>query len=494
MVKFENVTFRYTDDGPDVLHNVTVEVRPGEAVAVMGANGSGKTTFVRLIAGLLESSRGRVVLGEGAGEAPGVGILFQNPDNQLVAVTVEKEVAFALENMAVPLEEMEKQITATLRQFDIEHLRRRLTAELSGGEKQRVALASVMVARPKILLLDEPDSFLDQAGKAALTAVLAELRERMPDMVQIHITQYPQTARGYDRMIVFERGEIAADAPPESVFADREFCMRTALAFEPPVTSGVVRYEDQTGGSQVAMVQASEVTFGYREQAKVLQALSIRVKAGEIVAVVGPSGAGKSTLGLLLTGLLEPTGGEIAVLREDGRVISREATAGKISAILQQPERQFFLPTCAEEIAFGPENLGRPVTPEQVSEMFEQVGLDSVRFAERDPFRLSGGEKRRLAFAAVLSMQPDIVIFDEPTCALDQEGVGRFIQLASELRSRGAGLVVISHDGDIVRALADRVLLLLPDRRCLIRTADEFFDDPELSRFVSAPGWSVKNS
>ena len=168
MLRFEDVSYRYAEDAPEALREVSVTVNPGEAVAVMGANGSGKSTFVRLAARLHEPSKGWVKVTDRAGRETPVGILFQNPDNQMVAVTVEKEIAFALENLATPLDEMEERITDTLARFGISHLRRRLTAELSGGEKQRVALASVMISEPEVLVLDEPDSYLDQAGKIAL--------------------------------------------------------------------------------------------------------------------------------------------------------------------------------------------------------------------------------------------------------------------------------------------------------------------------------------
>ncbi len=488
MIKIENLTYRY-DNGPTALSNVSLTINDGEAIAIMGANGSGKTTIARLIAGLYEPSRGRVTVDGGNGSGGSVGILFQNPDNQMVAVTVEKEIAFALENRAVPADEMDRRITATLERFGIAHLRRRLTAELSGGEKQRVALASVMVSEPTVLILDEPDSFLDEAGKKALAAELEKLRRDNPSMIQIHITQYPQAAALYSRLIVFDTGEVVADRPPPEILGNREFCLSAALAFDPQSPSEAPWDSRTESTPSISSIDLRRVTFGYRGGADVLGPLDVTVTAGEILAVVGPSGAGKSTLGLLLCGLLQPTGGEVRYRDSARDEIGADGIPGQVAAILQQPERQFFLPSCGEEVAFGPDNLGRPLGLDDIAAMLDAVGLPSAEFEQRDPFRLSGGEKRRLAFAAVLSMKPDIVVFDEPTCALDQEGVGRFVALARSLRQRGQGVVIITHDGDVVKALADRILLMGADRQCRVYPASEFFVDPARAA-VSKPTWA----
>jgi energy-coupling factor transporter ATP-binding protein EcfA2 len=186
-----------------------------------------------------------------------------------------------------------------------------------------------------------------------------------------------------------------------------------------------------------------------------------------------------------LCGLLNPTAGEIVLTDATGAALPGDRTRGSVTALFQQPERQFFLSTCAEEIAFGPTNLGRDLTRAEVDAMFNLVGLDVESFRGRDPITLSGGEKRRLASAAVLSMRPRFVLFDEPTCGLDQEGVGRFEQLCMHLKRQGVGLVIITHDGDIIYDLADRVLALSGDGSSRLRTKRQFFDNPQLAEVVS---------
>lgn len=496
MINLDNVTYRYRPEGAPALQSVSLKIRPGERVGVMGANGSGKSTFAKLLAGLLKAQQGQLKILPPNPKPIPVGMIFQNPDNQMVAVTVEKELAFALENLGYPQDEMERLITDNLRKFNISHLRQRLTMELSGGEKQRVALASVMIFQPDILVLDEPDSFLDEQGKAALSEELANIKRLRPAMVQIHITQYPNVARRYDRLIVFDRGEIAADGPPQEIFADQALCERVGLCFVGADSKRVVvpdclLTDGQMNGQKIGSIEVKGVRFAYTGDDYVLRNLSFSVGAGEALGVVGVSGCGKSTLGSLLCGLLTPREGAVEYKDREGHGIDPKAVSGRVSGVFQQPERQFFLPTCREEIAFGPKNRGRQLDRKMMEALFAMVGLQADVFAERDPFTLSGGEKRRLAFAAVLSMSPDFVVFDEPTCGLDPEGVGRFILLARALKEIGTGLVVISHDGQVIKALADKIVYLREDASNLILSHREFFDNPEYRKVISpVAGWS----
>ena len=230
---------------------------------------------------------------------------------------------------------------------------------------------------------------------------------------------------------------------------------------------------------------ADSVRFAYADGRKVLDNLTVALNGGETVGLVGATGSGKSTFGHLLCGLLRPSGGSLRYFNSDGKEVDFARIRGQISGVFQQPERQFFLPTCAEEIAFGPENLGLNITVEEVASLFNLVGLDAGVFAGRDPFTLSMGEKRRLAFAAVLSMAPQFIVFDEPTCGLDPAGVGRFIKMARTLKELGVGLVVISHDGTLIKAVADRVLHFKGVGEYHHCSCREFFESGENARTLT---------
>ncbi len=491
MIELENITFRYSDDAEPALRNVGLRVLPGESLCVMGANGSGKSTFAKLVAGLLKASRGRLRVETNGAEHMPVGIIFQNPDNQMVAATVEKEIAFALENLGTLQRDMERRVEETLEHFSIAHLKNRLTSELSGGEKQRVALASVMIFKPNILILDEPDSFLDQQGKSALKRELQRIRQHNPSMVQIHITQYPQTASEYQRLVVFHRGEVAADDRPDRIFRDRAFCLRTGLAYSAEGGDEIViptyrKARETTDVQPVQRIEFKHVSFGYPGSENVIEGLSASLEAGEIVGVVGFSGAGKSTLGGLICSLLQPSSGEITYTDKNDNSIPAEKIVGRVSGLFQQPDRQFFLPTCSAEIEFGPRNFGRNLQQDELVSLFEMAGLDADHFVDRDPFTLSGGEKRRMAFAAVLAISPDFVVFDEPTCGLDPEGVGRFLQMTRALQISGVGALIISHDGNVIRELTIRVIYLRRGQRPLVVPTAEFFAKPSLRSILAS--------
>ena len=487
MIKLTNVTYSYPQQQRPALNHLSLSINEGESVCIMGANGCGKSTLALMLAGLFQPQGGQLEITDPSHAVLPVGLLFQNPDNQMVAVTVEKEVAFALENLGTEPDEMERRITETLERFRITHLRKRLTSELSGGEKQRVALASVMVLKPPILVLDEPDSFLDQAGKTFLTEELSLLKRDMLSFTEIRITQYSQVAEQYDRLIVMRDGSVVTEGHPSEILTNDEFCISASLRYSklsdpaPSDTTPDLAPADE----KLRHLSTDKLCFGYSGEPPIIHDLSLTIVAGEILALAGPSGSGKSSLALLLCGLLKPTAGKIVLADADGVALPSEHRRGSVTALFQQPERQFFLSTCAEEIAFGPTNLGHDLTKAEIDAMFTLVGLDVETFRGRDPITLSGGEKRRLAFASVLSMRPRFVLFDEPTCGLDQEGVGRFEQLCRHLRQQGVGIVIITHDGDIIHHLADRVLTLSGDCTARLRTRTQFFENPVLADVVS---------
>ncbi|MBD3258484.1 ATP-binding cassette domain-containing protein [candidate division GN15 bacterium] len=466
MIRLEHVTHLYADSDQPALHDVSLTVRPGEAVCVMGRNGSGKSTLIKIIAGLLRPTRGQVHV-NGATPADdtsrAVGILFQNADNQMVATVVEKELAFSLENQAASQAAMETAISETCERFRLTSLRTRLTSELSGGEKQRVALGSIMIQNPPVLLLDEPDTFLDAAGQKIVREELRRLHAAIPNLTELRISHSPAIARDYQRLIVFDGGEITVDDEPEAVFQDQKRLVQAGLSVTGAEDSRQWVTE-RLGTRHVSEIAAKSISFGYDSSRPVIDNVNMSLTAGETVALVGATGVGKTSLGLLLCGVHMPSSGSLLFRDETGSELSRRDIRGQVVAVLQQAERQFFLDSCAREVAFGPSNLGHSLTPAEIDYFLDLVGLPAERFRKRDPFTLSEGEKRRLAFATALSMSPSFLIFDEPTAGLDPAGVGQFLGMSRLLRQHGLGQLVISHDRFVVEHVANRVLFLRSPR------------------------------
>ena len=484
MIQFENITFHYPNSRDAAIQSIRLSVQNGESLAVMGANGSGKSTFAKLLASLLKPERGSINISNSSSDIP-VGIIFQNPDNQMIAMTVEKELAFALENLGLDNDIMERKISEMFVQFNIEHLRNRITSELSGGEKQRVAIASVMIAKPDILILDEPDSFLDRQGQKVLLEQLDKIHSENPDIIIIHITQYPEIAKKYKRLLVFYKGEIAADAPPEEIFSNHSFALQTCLRYQNSINENsmseklLIKPNNETPDT----IEVKDLTFGYTPEKLLFNNLSFSLRAGEVLALVGASGSGKSTLASILCNLIPTEENSISFHLNNNKKL--QFSSRYISAVLQQPERQFFLTSADKEVKFGPNNFGVELSPSEIADYFSLVGLEYKLFRDRDPFSLSGGEKRRLAFAAVLAISTNFIIFDEPTCGLDPIGVGHFMKLVENLRLLNIGIVIISHDGEIISQLADSVLFLKSNAKSVKMTKRQFFDNPNHAQIVS---------
>jgi energy-coupling factor transporter ATP-binding protein EcfA2 len=432
----------------------------------MGANGSGKSTLALVLAGVLKPSSGHMRLSdsdEPMTTAPG--IVFQNPENQMVASLVEKELAFGLENQAVSQTEMQAEIEKSAALFALQSLLRSTTNRLSGGEQQRVALASVMITLPNLLILDEPDAFLDAESRAMLSEALKGIRSRHPELIEVRVTQDLDVARSFSRLIMLENGEIVADKPPEKILGDTVLLRRCRVVVDEASVAPVGQIAPDIARTEPGKIQPDKIVvrgleFGYALNRLVLHDLSFSLSRGEVLGVTGPTGSGKTSLGLLLTGILEPQSGAITWLREE-----KSLSGGPYATMaLQQPERQFFLPTCVQEIAFGPENNGTALHESQIDSLLELVGLPPVDFRDRDPFTLSVGEQRRLACAVVLGLHKPFIVFDEPTAGLDADGVARFVTLVRQIRA-SCGLVVISHDHELLAAISDRILTLGRDGR-----------------------------
>jgi len=495
MIEFRNVTFKYPD-GTLALDDISLDIANGEKVAILGNNGSGKTTLALLIDGILRPSSGAIringcnpnIEAENKVLRRAVGMVFQNPDNQLVATTVEMEIAFSLENQMVPHPEIDDRVNETLNYFGLLAQRHRLTSELSGGEKQRLSVAAVMASRPKILILDEPGSYLDELGKKILNGAILKLKDFVHELTIIRITQYASMALDFDRVVLLKNGKIIFDGPPARLFAEADLCARTGIGV--PIKYRIEKKIEQSGDKIIARdcrmgrvksIVMDGLSFAYdKSESFALNIGHLNITDSKIYGMVGPSGSGKSTLIQIMAGLLKPVTGKVEYQ-------GFEPKSGALAVSFQHPEKQFFLDTVDREIRFGAENLKLSSIDEITENSYRLIGLPKERFSNRDPFTLSGGEKRRLAFGAILSLLPSFVLFDEPTSGLDFEGIQLFKKMVRDLSGRGVGIILISHYGDIVFDLAEEVITLKKGQIESIFSRKDFFVTADYSQFLSIP-------
>jgi len=500
MIKFSNVSYSYSD-GTTALKDINLHFARGERVSIVGSNGSGKTTLALLINGILRADSGTIEI-DGLNPSKEddnkllkrrVGLVFQNPDNQLVSTTVEREIAFSLENMNVPSAEMKKRVEQAMDLFGLSQFYNRLTSDMSGGEKQRLALAAVMVTGPEILILDEPGSYLDESGKQLLDDAITLLLNEKKDLTVLRITQYSNVAAGYDRMVVFDDGRIVGDDKPEAIFASVN--ADEILGIEIPLKYRIKKMSKRivdspqrvdkniTHKKNIKSISVESVSFDYetkRTGRLLFENIDLKFESDKVYGLVGPSGSGKTTLIQLMAGLLKPLGGKISYN-------GFQAQPGDIAIAFQQSERQFFLETVDHEIKFGAGNLARNDIEKIVDNCYHLIGLDREYYGRRNPFTLSGGEKRRVAFGAILSLEPTFIFFDEPTCALDYRGIELFEKLVTQLKNDGIGVVIISHHGNIVFKLADEVIVLNGGRVESVESKMDFFSGVDYGSYLSEP-------
>ena len=448
------------------------DLEPGRTLLIVGPSGSGKSTLALAIAGLIPREIPATVAGElaldghaladlgGPAVAARVGIVFQDPASQLVMDRVEDDVAFGLENRGWPSEAMHRRVPEALAIVGLDGLDCARSRTLSGGQQQRLALGGSLAARPGILVLDEPTANLDPAGTDSLMAWLAALRaDRSTTIVLIdHRVEaaWPLAdlvlALGLD-------GRPIDIGPPAEVLARSGGSMRDAGIWlpegaEPAANVMAPAFADTTTGAMV--VEASDLTYGYDRRIQVLREASIRGAAGERIALVGPNGSGKSTLAQLLVGLLRPDRGRVELLGDDPSRLAPSELARRAAYVFQEPERQFLAECVVDEVTLGlsVDERGR------VEALMGRLGLPLERFAERSPYRLSGGEQRRLSLACALVRDPRLLVLDEPTFGQDRHGYEGLLAILGERLATGTCLIAATHDERFVRDVAGRVVRL----------------------------------
>ena len=456
------------------LSGVDLDIAPGERVLVLGPSGSGKSTLMGGLAGLLggaeegEATGTLTVDGVAPAQARGrVGLLMQDPEAQVVLARVGDDVAFGMENLGVPREEIWPRVEESLSAVGLDAPLDHSTTELSGGQKQRLALASILAMGPGLLLLDEPTANLDPSGIAEVRAAVEAVVERTGATVVVVEHRVDVWAPLVDRVIVVADGRIAADGPLDEVLAQQGDALRERGIWLPgddvAAEVGPAPEVAPASSEDAPIARVTDLTIGYDKASPVRSGIDLTLERGVSTCIVGANGAGKSTFALTLAGLLPPLEGTVEVETSDGTAgdpheWSSKQLLGRMSMVFQEPEYQFLASTVAEELAIGPRAAG--MSEEEIAPLVEEhmEALGLTKLARANPMTLSGGEKRRLSVATALISAPELLILDEPTFGQDRGTWLGLVRLLRAALARGVTLVSITHDPAFVAAMGQRVV------------------------------------
>lgn len=515
MIRAEQVRFQYKKrdvDGnviatEEILKGIDLTIKKGEFIALLGRNGSGKTTFSKLLNAILRPSEGTVTVDEmGTKDADKlyeirqrVGMVFQNPDNQMVAASVEEEVAFGPENLGMESETIVSRVKQALEQVRMWKCRKTAPNHLSGGQKQRIAIAGILAMHPDYIVLDEPTAMLDPKGRKEVMESLQRLN-REQEMTVILITHDMEEAALASRVVLLADGQVRFDGTPEEFFG--RDALLVEMGMEAPLSYRVREIveckecentEKKTGHltdvpKDQALLSLQHVSYIYSPgtayEKVALDDVSLSLGKGEIVGLAGHTGSGKSTMIQLLNGLLKPTRGTVTF---EGKDIHAKGYSGsylrsRVGMVFQYPEYQMICDTVWEDVAFGPkrQGLSEAECQTRIQEALAFVGLPE-KYYEANPLQLSGGQKRRVAIAGVLAMQPEYIILDEPAAGLDAEGKREiFDRIRRMSREQGIGVLLISHSMEDLAEYADRMIVLDDGKKILDGSPVQVFAEREM--------------
>ena len=509
----------------NAVDSVSLDVEKGEFIAILGHNGSGKSTLAKHINAILMPTSGTLYV-NGKDTADGrniwdirqsAGMVFQNPDNQIIETVVEEDVGFGPENLGVETEEIWQRVESALGKVGMLEFRKHSPSRLSGGQKQRVAIAGVLAMHPDCIVLDEPTAMLDPHGRQEVIQTLKELNEKEKVTI-ILITHHMNEAALADKIFVMNEGKIALQGTPKEVFSHYDEMKKIGL--DVPVSTeiahGLKKYgwhmpddiiseeelldsikknlpekaekdtehrveqkneskAEQDNREAQQQKDSGEVILSLRDvnyiysadtvyRRHALKNVSLDIWKGEFIAVIGHTGSGKSTLIQHLNGLNKPSSGKILYKGQDisEKSFKLSDLRKKVGLVFQYPEYQLFETTVLLDVAFGPKNLGcdREQAEQQAREALALVGLPEECY-EMSPFELSGGQKRKAAIAGVLAMNPEVLILDEPTAALDPYGRDEILSILEDLhRKKNITILLVSHSMDEVARFAQRIIVM----------------------------------
>lgn len=523
-----DLRFTYQDAERPALRGITVELSPGELLVVMGASGAGKSTLCRCLNGIIPhfvkgDFQGEVhVLGRDTRDlrvadcARRVGLVFQDFESQLFATNVALEVAFGAESLGLPPADIHARVERLLSLVGLSALAHRRPASLSGGEKQRLAIAASLATDPAVVVLDEATSDLDPAGKSIVFDIARSLTAASAKRAVVFAHHDPEEALHATRVLLLAEGRPAALDSPDRILSDPDLladhgvmALASTALFraldldERPCREAQAAQLLRRRGLQIPdeaaaawasrdaaraqkygdpIVEVRNLTHSYAGGDPAVNDVALTLRRGEYVAIIGQNGSGKTTLVKHLNGLLRPTQGEVLIAGEPTRSQTLRALAQRVGYVFQNPDHQIFAPTVSEEVAFAPRNFG--LDPDEVASRVSE-SLAAVGFSGReedDPFSLTKGERQRVAVASVLAGRPDLLIFDEPTTGLDARESRGMMALIDRLNRAGHTILLVTHAMWLVAEYAHRIIVMQKGRIILDAPTRAAFSQTETLR------------
>lgn len=519
--------YKYPKGAALTLSNLRFNVRKGEIVGLMGPTGSGKTTTLMLMNGLIpnffEGNLKGLIISNSMNTmkyriqtmSRFVGLVMQDPETQIFGITVEKDVAFGPSNLSAEKNRIRTLVDESLKEVGLEGYNERLTGYLSGGEKQRVAIAGVLAMEPEILILDEPTSELDPIGKTEIFSMLSRLRDERKVTVIVSGHDSDEMLNYVDRIIVLDKGHVAWEGSPKDLF--RNIPLTKSLGIRPPeiaeighrlAEAGLISHaeiplymmeavgllsgklknaaekpyfltEYPVHNTPVA-IEVNNLVHTYSDNHNAINNISLKIRKGEFVALIGKNGAGKTTFSKHLIGLLRPTIGEVKINGRDIAGMPVAEISREVGYVFQNPDHQIFAPTVKEEIEYGLRSFGLSEEDRdaRVNQALEFVGLDGN--GHRHPFTLGKGERQKLAVATILAMEPGIIVIDEPTTGQDWNGTTQMMEMISRLNKKGHTVIIITHNMRIACEYTERIIAFSDGKVVLDGNPEEVFDDMEM--------------
>jgi energy-coupling factor transport system ATP-binding protein len=503
-IEVNDLSFTYKGGTKKALDRIKFEQEQGEMVVLMGHTGAGKSTFSRCLNRLIPHFHkgnysgeirilGKSIIGKRVHDLVSqIGLVFQDFESQLFSTNVELEVAFGPENLFLPREEIRKRIREALELVRLNGFERRESTSLSGGEKQRLAIASILAIKPKIVVMDEPTTDLDPQGKLEIFSVAKLLKSE--GYTILFIEHETEALLEVDKIVIMNAGKVVSEGKPYEILKDVQLLENHGIRppqiakllkeINEPVLSLTVdetvqlfkkrdwelldqRYtallkkdEQRQLDYGNKIIEVNGLEYVYPGNIKALNSVGMEIREGEFLAIIGQNGSGKTTLVKHFNGLLKPSKGEVRVASEDTKGKHVWKLAKTVGYVFQNPDHQIFADTVEEEVAFGPGNLG--ISKENISrfveEALKEVGLEG--YERCDPFSLTKGERQRVAIASILAARPQVLILDEPTTGLDYRQQKSIMELLQNLNRKGHTIIIITHSLWVVAEYAKRVLVL----------------------------------